>query len=163
MEIERKFLIRNLPEELDAYPHAEIEQAYLCTEPVIRIRKRDDTYILTYKGAGLMAREEHEFPLTNAAYEHLREKSDGFAITKTRYFIPDADGLTIELDIFSGCFAGFVMAEVEFPDMETANAYVMPDWFLKEVTTDSRFHNARLSKMSDEERISFLEYLRHVK
>ena len=39
MEIERKFIVHNLPDNLDSYPHSEIEQGYLCMEPVIRIRR----------------------------------------------------------------------------------------------------------------------------
>ena len=50
MEIERKFLIQKL-EELPFspfdYPHKELEQGYLCTAPVVRIRREDDDYILT--------------------------------------------------------------------------------------------------------------------
>lgn len=49
MEIERKYLVRALPAHLDSYPYHTIEQAYLCTEPVIRIRRQDDSYYLTYK------------------------------------------------------------------------------------------------------------------
>ena len=56
MEIERKFLIQKL-EELPFspfdYPHKELEQGYLCTAPVVRIRREDDDYILTYKSKGL--------------------------------------------------------------------------------------------------------------
>ena len=47
MEIERKYLIHKLPENLDTYPYKKIEQAYLCTEPVVRIRKQDQEYFLT--------------------------------------------------------------------------------------------------------------------
>ena len=50
MEIERKFLIQKL-EELPFspfdYPHKELEQGYLCTAPVVRIRREDDDYVLT--------------------------------------------------------------------------------------------------------------------
>ena len=50
MEIERKYLIKKerLPQNLDTFPHLEIEQAYLCTEPVVRIRRQDTAYYLTY-------------------------------------------------------------------------------------------------------------------
>ena len=37
MEIERKYLIHKLPDHLEAYPHRTLEQAYLCTEPVVRV------------------------------------------------------------------------------------------------------------------------------
>ena len=38
MEIERKFLVRQLPADLSSFQCLRIEQAYLCTNPVIRIR-----------------------------------------------------------------------------------------------------------------------------
>lgn len=47
-----------------------------------------------------MAREEYNLPLTQEAYEHLKPKADGLVISKTRYLIPEKDGLTIELDVF---------------------------------------------------------------
>lgn len=99
MEIERKFLIRQLPEHLEQYPCLQIEQGYLCTNPVVRIRKQDDSYFLTYKSGGLMTREEYNLPLTAESYAHLRKKTDGLLITKKRYCIP-LDPYTIELDIF---------------------------------------------------------------
>ena len=83
MEIERKFTIRQLPDNLDAYPHYEIKQAYLCTDPVMRIRKQDSKYIFTYKGRGLMVREEYNLPLTQEAFEKLLPKAEGVIIHKT--------------------------------------------------------------------------------
>ena len=91
MEIERKYLIKainTLPFNLNDYPHHEIEQAYLNTEPVIRVRRKGNDYYLTYKGKGLMVREEYNLPLTADAYAHLLKKADGNIITKTRYLIP---------------------------------------------------------------------------
>lgn len=63
MEIEKKYLIKDLPENLEQYAFHKIEQAYLNTDPVVRIRKQDDSYLLTYKGKGLMVREEYNLPL----------------------------------------------------------------------------------------------------
>ena len=60
MEIERKFTLTELPPDLESFPHHEIEQAYLNIEPVIRIRRQDEKYFLTYKGSGMMAREEYK-------------------------------------------------------------------------------------------------------
>ena len=74
MEIERKFTIKYLPENLEQYPCHLIEQAYLNTAPVVRIRRQDDDYYLTYKGSGLIAREEYNLPLNEHSYYHLREK-----------------------------------------------------------------------------------------
>ena len=103
MEIERKYLITHPPKGYETHPSSLIEQAYLCTQPVIRIRKEDDQYYLTYKGKGLLAREEHNLPLTKDAYLHLLPKADGIVLTKRRYRIPlPGSSLVAELDIFIG-------------------------------------------------------------
>lgn len=146
MEIERKYLIHTLPRQLDSYPYRVIEQGYLSTEPVVRIRRENDEYILTYKSKGLMVREEYNLPLTEASYLHLREKIDGRLIAKKRYLIPLSDGLTIELDVFDGDLAPLVLAEVEFPDEEAANSFTPPKWFGEDVTFSGEYHNSRLSQ-----------------
>lgn len=146
MEIERKFLPKQLPKPLEQYDYHEIEQGYLCTSPTIRIRKMDDTYFLTYKSAGMMAHLEQEMPLSKEAYEHLREKADGILITKRRYLIPLDAAHTIELDIFHGQMEGLALAEVEFASVEEADSFTPPDWFGEDVTYDSRYHNSEMSK-----------------
>ncbi|OQA26809.1 MAG: CYTH domain protein [Firmicutes bacterium ADurb.Bin354] len=147
MEIERKFLIKNIPENLDSYAFHLIEQGYLCTDPVVRVRRQDDDYFLTYKGKGLLAREEYNLPLTRSGYEHLIKKADGNIIKKKRYLIPIEDtDLTIELDIFDKPFAPLIMAEVEFSSVEDANAFIAPDWFGEDVTNDPAYHNSNMSK-----------------
>ncbi len=162
MEIERKFLVRELPADLSAYQCLVIEQAYLCTAPVVRIRRQDDEYYLTYKGSGLMAREEYNLPLNEAAYKRLLTKADGNIISKKRYLIPlfepafagdhtfnkgtDAEGLKVELDIFGPPFAPLMIAEVEFPDVEMANAFIPPKWLGEDVTGNMEYHNSNLSK-----------------
>ena len=145
MEIERKFLLNTIPNDLYDYPCHEIEQGYLCTSPVVRIRKEDNTYYLTYKGKGKMAREEYNLPLTAESYAHLREKIDGRLITKTRYLVPIHDSLTAEVDVFSSPQQGLHLAEVEFESIEDANAFIPPEWFGEDVTEDGRYHNSFMS------------------
>ena len=153
-EIERKFRIKELPQQLEQYEKKEIEQGYLCVKPVVRIRKsvnRTGTkYILCYKSKlGLEKKtdmvantcEEAEFLLTEEAYLHLREKADGRLIQKTRYIIPLEQGLKIELDVFHGELEGLYFAEVEFQDEESAAAFELPSWFADDVTFDKRFKN----------------------
>ena len=146
MEIERKFTIKELPENLHDYPWYHIEQGYLNTETVVRIRKQNDEYIMTYKGKGMLVREEYNLPLTKEAYEHLKPKCDGNIISKRRYQIP-YENFTIELDVFDAPFAPLIMAEVEFDSVEIANAFQKPDWFLEDVTNDPKYHNSNMSRM----------------
>lgn len=146
MEIERKYLVSSIPDDLTRYKCRTIEQGYLSTNPVVRVRKDNDEYYLTYKGSGMMAREEYNLPLTKESYEHLIKKADGNIITKHRYEIPDGTGKTIELDLFDGVFKGTILAEVEFNSIEEANAYIPPAWFSKDVTLDKAYHNSNMSK-----------------
>lgn len=145
MEIERKYLIHQLPENYDSYPCHQIEQGYLCTSPVVRIRQQDQDYYLTYKSDGLMVREEYNLPLTRDAYLHLRPKTDGRLIRKKRYKLPLPQNLIIELDVFEGELAPLILAEVEFPSQEAANHFVPPEWFGEDVTFSGNYHNSALA------------------
>ena len=147
MEIERKFLIKQLPADLKTYPFRLLEQGYLNTDPVVRVRKEDDEYYLTYKGKGFLAREEYNLPLNADAYAHLIEKADGNIIRKKRYRIPiDGTGLTIELDIFDAPFAPLILAEVEFESIDQAQGFVPPEWFGEDVTENREYSNSYLSR-----------------
>lgn len=147
MEIERKYLVTTPPAGYLSWPCREIEQAYLCTEPVVRIRREDSAYYLTYKSKGLLAREEYNLPLTGDAYAHLLAKADGIILTKHRYIKPiEGSSLTIELDVFSGKYEGLMLAEVEFPSLEEAKSFVPPCWFGEDVTMSGEYQNSRLSQ-----------------
>lgn len=148
MEIERKFLVSRLPDDLDQYKYHLIEQGYLSSgAPVVRVRRQDDEYYMTYKGTGLMAREEYNLPLSKEVYEHLLEKADGNIIKKKRYLIPiEGTGLIVELDIFNEPFAPLILAEVEFESIEQANNFEMLDWFSKDVTENKEYHNSNMSR-----------------
>ena len=112
MEIEKKFKIKKLPDNLEQYEQKHIEQGYLCTNPVVRIRKSNDRYILTYKSlvsgsedknTDVRINNEVEVFLTKEGYEHLREKVDDNLIKKTRYIIPLEDGHMAE------CLMDFIL------------------------------------------------------
>lgn len=163
MEIEKKFLLKGNPFDLEKFQYHYIEQGYLCQSPVVRIRRSDDEYYMTYKGKGMMARTEYNLPLTKKAYEHLIPKADGNIIKKTRYIIPlninddmfpqiphdtlcklaNEIKLNIELDVFDYP-ANLIMAEIEFPNLELAEHFNMPDYFSQEVTNDPKYHNVNM-------------------
>ena len=146
VEIEKKYLVKKIPGDLNDYRYHEIEQAYLCTAPVVRVRKEDGSYYLTYKGKGVVKHAEYNLDLNKESYEHLRSKADGNIITKKRYLIPlEGTDLTAELDIFEGSLAPLVIVEVEFPDDESSDSFVKPEWFGEEVTHDPAYRNASLA------------------
>lgn len=147
MEIERKYLVNKMPDHYEDFPCKIIEQAYLCTGPVVRIRKEDNQFYLTYKGKGLLSREEYNLPLHEQAYKHLLEKADGIVLGKKRYLIPveGSDRLVVEMDVFEGSYEGLVLAEVEFDSEEEALGFVAPDWFGRDVTFTGEYQNSRLA------------------
>lgn len=148
MEIERKFLVKKTPENLESYPCKKITQGYLNTNPVVRIRRSNDEYYLTYKGKGMMVRKEYNLPLNKESFEHMVTKIDGLLIEKSRYLIPLKDGLTAELDVFEGSLAPLLLVEVEFDSVEAAEAFTAPDWFGEDVTNSGKYHNSNLSKLA---------------
>lgn len=152
MEIERKYLVGSLPENLDAFPHVEIEQGYLCTSPTLRIRRMGDSFILTVKEkmhslTSAIVNREEEFFLSSESYARLRGKCEGIMVEKTRYRIP-VGKYTAELDIFHGRHEGLLLVEVEFPSVEAANAFTPPAWFGQDVSNDPRYRNSWLARNS---------------
>ncbi len=146
MEIERKFLPEKLPFDLEAYPSSRIEQAYLCVRPVVRIRREDGRFWLTYKSSGLLAREEYNLALTEEAWLHLLAKADGRVLKKRRFRVPlGSSGYTAEIDRFEDCYEGLILVEVEFPTQEEALAFEPPAWFGREVTYSGEYQNSRLA------------------
>lgn len=158
VEIERKFTVKQLPEDLDKYPFHVIEQGYLNVKPAIRVRREDDNYYMTYKNreayannaqnadqTGLIGATEYNLPLDKDSYEHMLTKADGNVIRKKRYLIPTSDGLTIELDVFDAPYEGTIIAEVEFSSEEAAKAYKPEEWFDEDVTGNPEYSNARMS------------------
>ncbi len=156
MEIERKYLLKSIPEELDLKEKHSISQGYISTTPVVRIRQYDDQYILTIKSAGLMERIEVEKELTEEEFNELSTMVVGNLIQKDRYKIPLEDGLILELDIFHGSLEGLILAEIEFNDIEKAGTYKAPGYLTYEVSTKPEFQNSSLSSMSIEETKEFM-------
>lgn len=146
MEIERKYLLTELPFQLDGFQKHQIEQSYVSTDPVIRIRKIDSKHVLTCKGSGRMAREEWELELTKAQYERLSKKAETAVLKKSRYLIPLENELTAELDVYEAP-AGLVdlfTVEVEFDSIEEAMSFEPPIWFGRDVTEVAGYSNNAL-------------------
>lgn len=153
IEIERKFLVASLPE--DVYlseMHSErIEQGYLANgsgKNTVRIRKKGDKYFETVKqkyGLNPAERMELEIELTEEQFNTLWPATEGKRVEKTRYYIPYEETV-IELDVFEGDNAGYMLAEVEFPNVIDADLFVPPDWLGPDVTADGHFGNAHIAK-----------------
>jgi adenylate cyclase len=144
-EIERKFLVNELPVEVRARPATRIRQGYLSTEPAeVRVRSRDNReHELTVKSVGGLKRTEITVPLTSEQFEELWVLAQA-SVEKSRSLY-GVDGWTAEVDVYAGRLAGLVVVEVEFPSAGDANAFAPPAWFGAEVTEDRRYRNSALA------------------
>jgi CYTH domain-containing protein len=157
MEIERKYLVKYLPENLEQYQKRKIIQGYLSVNPVVRIRKSNEDYILTYKSLdGINKKDDNscvcneiEMPLNEKSFNHLLNKCDGSIIEKTRYLIKLNDKYTAELDVFESIYEGLVVVEVEFDSEEDIVLFEKPDWFGENISADKRYGNNFLATIKN--------------
>ena len=146
-EIERKFLVREMPQNLAEHPHAEIAQGYLAIAPEgvqVRLRKAGEKHTLTYKKNERGGREEREIELTPEQFDILWPATEPKRLTKTRYDVPFGT-LTIEIDVYTGRHQGLVVAEVEFADEAAAKAFQPPPWLGSDVSDHPRYSNQLLA------------------
>jgi adenylate cyclase len=146
-EIERKFLLKRVPDKLKRSRCYIIEQGYLASESAgrqVRLRKKGDTVSLTFKVGRGSHREEREIRLSRKQFAALWPATAGRRLRKVRCEVPWKN-LVIEIDIYHGRHAGLVVAEVEFPDRLSCRKFKPPSWFGREVTGEKRYSNVRLA------------------
>jgi len=145
-EIERKFLLRELPGWLGECRSQVIEQGYLALEGEreVRVRRLGERGRLTVKGGHGLVREEHEVGLDPAQLAVLWPLTEGRRLSKRRYLRPEPEG-TIEIDVFDGELSGLILAEVEFRSVVDSEAFSPAGWLGEEVTGDPRFANRALA------------------
>ena len=143
IEIERKFLIKELPSDFEGTIH--IKQYYLSNNKNMVQRLRifnKETAIISFKEkTSKISKYEFEYniPLEDA-YKMISIANVPF-IDKKRHII-HIDSLKWEIDEFLGKNKGLIIAEVE---LNTENQLInIPSWIDKEVTNDKKYYNYNL-------------------
>jgi adenylate cyclase len=148
VEIERKFVVAELPAGLGEHPGQRIEQGYLAIAPdgvEVRVRRRDGEATLTVKSGPGHVRTEEEFAIDARRFDSLWPLTNGRRVTKTRYEIPLEAALTAELDIYDGAHDGLLTVEIEFGSETASEQFSPPPWLGREVTGDARYANQTLA------------------
>lgn len=105
---------------------------------------------LTRKTGKGLVREETNIPLDIGLaimmLDYVNVDDPYFIVSKWRFSIPLENGLTLEMDVYTGSNTDLVHFEVEFPSLEEAMSFKTPDYFGEEVTEDKRHSNRSLSK-----------------
>lgn len=149
-EIERKYLLRALPEQTKDASVQLLEQGYLPGEQLReRLRRVTENGVQSWfrsvkLGRGL-ARIEIEEETTREVFTKLWALTRGRRVKKRRYRIED-NGHVWEIDEFLD--RSLFLAEVELDSLE--DRAEVPDWLspfvIREVTEESGFVNANLAK-----------------
>jgi adenylate cyclase len=147
MEIERKFLLKQIPDGLDLDSGTLIEQGYLLTDPAeLRLRRRGQQFTMAVKTSGTEVREEWESEIPEWVVQALWPHTEGQRVSKTRYVF-DRGGHSLELDVYHGDLDGLVILECEFDSREAAHSFALPPEFADaaDVTADARYKNKSLA------------------
>jgi adenylate cyclase len=173
LEIEKRYLVRSgnivkiLENDFVDYTTLDIEQFYLLAtmDKTLRYRKEGERYIRnSKKGAGLV-REEREEEVTEKEYKEAKSKNSGAIIKKVRYKF-EINGYCFELDVFKGALKALRILEIEFPDIETAKRFKMPEilnpLIIREITNEAIYSNGALSRsnkipLREDSKLSFNE------
>jgi CYTH domain-containing protein/CHAD domain-containing protein len=144
-EIERKFLVAEMPRAESAA--VTIEQGYLALDDraEVRLRRIDGELLLTAKIGHGEVREEVEVAIHPKAFEELWPLTAGRRVRKVRHYVPLGEGLRAEIDVYEGKLDGLRTAEVEFDTPEKAEAFLPPPWLGAELTGDVRYANQTLA------------------
>lgn len=145
VEIERRFLVPDRPDWLEGCRSQAIEQGYLAIgeSDEVRIRRRDDTAVLTVKRGHGEERLEQEIEIGDEQLGALWPLTEGRRLLKRRYLV-EGDP-TIEVDVYSAELDGLMIAEVEFPSRHEADGFSPPPWLGRELTGDDRYANQQLA------------------
>ena len=130
MEIERKWMVNGWPEGLPLVEEFTMRQGYISVHPTVRIREEALTggktdYILCFKSAGGLAREEIERGIDKELFDKLEAKIIGKPlIKKIRRSYRLADDRVLEVNhVDEGLPTAFWYAEVEYPTVDEALAW----------------------------------------
>jgi CYTH domain-containing protein len=146
VEIERKFIVEELPAALSGASGVAIRQGYVAISDTAEVRLRDKGgrfYQAVKIGRGLV-RQEFQVELDRSQFEGLWPATEGRRLEKTRYRI-EVDGTPADVDVYHGSLTGLAVVEVEFDDERTAAAFEPPEYFGRELTGDDRYANRSLA------------------
>lgn len=137
IELEKTYLAKYLPEDLENFPSKEIIDIYIPPNEKIRIRKHGDKYELTKKlpvGDDYSIQREQTIELTEEEWKWL-SKLEGRKTIKKRYDY-QYQGRKAEIDVFEKNLAGLVVIDFEFETEEELKSFEMPDFCLADLSQE---------------------------
>ena len=148
IEIERKFLLHELPPRVEKKNSVLMEQGYISPEIAdveVRIRSAGEgCYLTLKKGRGMLRREE-EISIARDNFISFWPFTEDARIRKTRYRVTEND-VSVEIDEYHDGLAPLVVAEVELPPGADFLGIDLPGWLGAEITGLPEFTNQHLAR-----------------
>jgi CYTH domain-containing protein len=149
LELEKTYLAKSLPPDLESYPHKEVIDRYVpvaAAHPILRLRKKGDSYEMTKKEPAnegdASEQTEHTIKLSPDEYG-VYASVPAKEVRKVRYDYP-YKGLNAEIAVFGGALKGLVLVDVEFKGVKDKAAFAMPEFCLADVTQEDIFAGGML-------------------
>jgi len=135
-EIEKRYLVKDVPEDLDEYPSEILEDNYIpptSRHPIIRIRRIGNKYFITKKK--LLREDSKNFAkeetiiLDKDEYNYLKD-IPGKKLRKKRYQYK-WNGRDCEVDVYEDDLKGLVIMDFEFDSEEEMIDFKKPDFCIE--------------------------------
>ena len=151
IERERRFLLDRLPINADVARRRRITDHYIDGTTTLRLREqREQTGLATFKltqkrparAGGAQQGLITSMYLTEDEF-HVVAQLPAQTLNKTRYSLPP-----FGIDVFEDALEGLILAEAEFDSAAEADAFLVPSFVVREVSTDDRFTGGKLIRAS---------------
>ena len=162
VELERTFLVRKIPKDLEKCESVEIFDIYIPQaneHPILRIRRKGDVFEMTKKapvtGNDSSEQKEETIPLSEKEFSEL-STLEGKRLKKIRYYYI-VGNRKADIDVFLDGLDGLVLVDFEFNSIEEKNRFVMPDFCLADVTQEKSVAGGILAGKKYSDIQSFLD------
>lgn len=141
IELEKTYLIKEIPENINGCKFKEIIDVYFprsSEHPSLRLRKQGNKFELTKKEPlnkeDASEQEEQTIILTEKEFEILNNL-DGKRVRKFRYYLNFNDKIA-EIDVFKDELEGLIVVDFEFNNVEEKNSFEIPNFCLADITQE---------------------------
>jgi CYTH domain-containing protein/ADP-ribose pyrophosphatase YjhB (NUDIX family) len=144
--VRRKFLVVSAPAQLARARGSEIEQGYVVRErgQELRVRREGRSHYLSARDRTGRSVTGQEIRITKGQFDKLWPFTEGQRISRIRHMMK-LGRLRMKIDEFTGDHAPLRLAEIFFPDADSARSFKKPDFLGEEVTRRDEYQTAEMA------------------
>lgn len=150
VEIERKFMVKEIPAKYLNQTPMEYERYYIYVgvDIELRVQKKGNKYEMERKvKSGELSRDTLKIPITEGEFTAL-SKNITKALLRRSYLLENSNFSTKE---YAGDYHGLIRAEFEFNNEKEAKNFISPEWCGNEITASKLGKDSKLIKLTPAE------------